>query len=575
MKAAIVVFVLTALAYLPCVRYEFVAYDDYKYVYRNANVLTGATAGNLLWAVKSCGYADNWHPLTWISLQLDATVLDAAEAGGDECASPVRRRLSSVMHAHNVMLHAANAALLCLLIVVLLRRLHPETGVSLAVPALFALLWAIHPLRTEVVCWVSERKELLSVFFMLLTMIAYAKGVVGSRSRTVEISNSFLHLRLFSTPSFCYAFSFFTFTFSLLAKPVAVTLPVVLLAWDWVVSGRGFRRSFVAILPFLILAAGGGLLTLAAQREMIDVGSQFSLTDRAVMSLTAPVVYLRQTFWPVGLSAFYPRQALGSWIELGLGAVLAVGSAAICVGWLFRRRSAAVSLLAFAVAWCHVSLVPMLGIVKAGDQPHSDRYTYWIGCGFSAVAAIFVCRHAGRYGKEVTRALAVAVAALAVATLCRMPVWRDTFSLYSDGAPKSWACKPVRSLARLLRQRGEEGERQAEALLREAITRTRYQDLCAEFAYLLAVRTERSEFHLGENDPAFAESRYEAQAVLETDPTHSIANEALAIVEMKEGKWERALRHLAAAREKSEDTGRIDGYSEICRKRIAESGVKR
>ena len=236
------VFAAVLLTYLPSVRYEFVSYDDYEYVYQNPNVLGGLSRENLAWAVKSCGYANNWHPLTWVSLQADASLLPgklSVSPSGipDKSFAP----LSSVMHAHNVVLHAANATLLFLLVVLMMRRLDSETNAALPVIALFALLWALHPLRTEVVCWVSERKELLSVFFMLLTMIAYLKGGEKGRMRTGE-----------------YVFSLFAFAFALLAKPVAVTLPAVLFAWDCAMAKKGLGRSLPSSFPFSFCPSARG-----------------------------------------------------------------------------------------------------------------------------------------------------------------------------------------------------------------------------------------------------------------------------------------------------------------------------
>jgi len=546
---SLAVFVAVVLTYLASVRYEFVTYDDHEYVYRNPNVMTGVSGENLLWAVKSCGYSCNWHPLTWLSLQVDAALLKEKPAAQGLYPDASLKRLSSVMHGHNVLLHGANAALLFLLIALMLKRLDPEKAVPLPIAALFALLWAIHPLRTEIVCWVSERKELLSVFWMLVTLILWTGGRTAWR----------------------YCLALVCFALALTAKPVAVTLPVVLFAWDWVMSGRRFARTLAAIVPFLLLAAGASALTLAAQVEAVDVGHQFSFVDKVIMSLSAPVIYLRQTVWPVGLSAFYPQRPPVPWVELCLGVVLLCGSIAVSVCWLRRKGSPVLSLLAFAVAWCHVSLVPMLGVVKVGDQTHSDRYTYWVGCGLAAVAALAACRYLRDREKEVTKALAVVVAVLTVATLMRMPVWRNSFSLYTDGVSKSWAEQPVCALSQLLRRQGEEGSRQAEAMLRVALTQTGYRDIRAEFAHLLAVRAEKSAFQLGEEDPAFAEARLEAETILAADPNHWLANEALAVIEMKEGKWESAERRLLIARKEGEFVERIDGELALCREQMSQA----
>ena len=301
--------------------------------------------------------------------------------------------------------------------------------------------------------------------------------------------------------------------------------------------------------------------------------------EKVALTLSAPVTYLRQTIWPAGLSAFYPTNASVSWIELCLGAALLAAIAGVCVAWFLRRRSPVLSLLAFAVAWGYVSLLPMLGIVKVGDQPHSDRYTYWVGCGLAAVAAMAVCRYAGKFEKQAMRVQAGVLGALVLATWMRMPVWKDAFSLYADAAPKSWAAQPVCVLSRYLRMRGEDGERQAEAMLRTALTQTHYREIRAEFAHLLACRARKSGFGLGDGEPAFEEARYEAESVLAANPAHALANEALAIVEMKEGKWASAARRLEVARATSDDPSRVDGELAVCRERLSagkkESDVQR
>lgn len=539
---AFLTFACIALAYLPSARFSFVSCDDYQYVYENPQVLGGLTASNVTWAITSCGYAYNWHPLAWISLQADATLTKAlrGEINND--------RLSHVMHAHSLLLHAANGTLLFILLLLLCRpraqKVDPDWFPLLT--AIVALLWAIHPLRTEVVCWASERKELTSVLWMLLSMVFW---MVPRKS--------------------CYLLSLVSFALALAGKPVAVTLPATLLAFDWLISGKSFRKAFLRIIPFGLLSAGACLLTLAAQVEPVDVGNQYAVWEKLVMSVSAPVIYLRQTLVPVGLSAFYPNRPPIPWPELILGIVLLAAMTWICIRWLKRRESWA-ALAAFGVAWAYVSLLPMLGLVKVGDQPHSDRYTYWAGCALVSVCWMALCRFLSGREKTAAQVLGVLLILSFVATRDRLPVWRDSFSLYCDAVPKSWDMQPTRSLARELCSRGEAGTVQAEMMLREALTHTDSCDLHAELAIILAHRIEKSAILFNDGpDPAFAEARLEAESALSGKPKLWRAHEALAIIAMKEGKWEEAIGHHERALAEGESVDQINRFIETCKANLA------
>ena len=556
-------FLAAALTYLPCARYAFVSCDDPQYVYDNERVMNGISADNVKWAITSCGYAYNWHPLAWISLQTDVSITKALRGMVDKNA------LSHVMHAHNIALHAANTALLFLLLVLLLNSLPnplppstkhqpPSTNPALHVSLLLALLWGIHPLRTEVVCWVSERKELTSVFFMLLTFILY---ILPRRSPSTSYLNP--HFSFFT-----YHFSLLTFLLALSAKPVAVTLPAVLFAWDWIMREKPFGRTFLRILPFGLLSAATCVLTMAAQVEAKDVGNQFAVLDKVIMAVTAPIIYLRQTLLPVNLSVFYAQFSTTPWIELALGVLLLAAMGTVVVLWLIRRDRR-LALPCFGIAWAYVSLLPMLGIVKVGDQPHSDRYTYWAGCALVGIVLLATRRIVAGYERNATIALAAVLAASFFATRARLPVWRNSLALYIDSAPKSWAMQPVRALARELIALGDEGTAQAERLVREALTHTDYCDIHAELAILVAMRVEKSQFRISDGpDPAFYEARLEAERALSGNPDLWRAHAALGIVEMKEGNWAEAIPHLERALAAGEAVDNINSFIATCREHL-------
>jgi len=204
-------FVVAFALYLKTVRYEFVSIDDADYVVCNPRMERGLTLDNIKWAFCNPDYASNWHPIAWISLMCDVTIMRTVGTMPEKWEA-YENCTSHCMHLHNVIIHALNTALLLVMMYVMISRLG-FAQIAPIWPLIIALLWSLHPLRTEVVCWVAERKELISVLFMVLSLISYACR--SGRSNAVV--------------AFVFA------ALAMMAKPVAVTLPVVLFAWDWVI----------------------------------------------------------------------------------------------------------------------------------------------------------------------------------------------------------------------------------------------------------------------------------------------------------------------------------------------------
>lgn len=389
-----------------------------------------------------------------------------------------------------------------------------------------------------------------------------------------------------------YHLSLFTFALAVAAKPVAVSLPAALFAWDWVICRRPFVRSVITQIPFALIAVGGAAMTLAAQVNAVEVGSCYTVLERIVMSVNAPIIYIRQSLLPVGLSIFYPIRPPIPWVETVLGVVLLGAMAAVVVLWtsdelrvkseelnkdgssssssLIPHPSSLLPLLVFGIAWAYVALLPMLGIVKVGDQTHSDRYTYWAGCAFFAVAAMIGTRFVSGREKIAAQVMAVVLAVMAFATWQRMPVWSSSLALYCDSVPKSWEPQAVCALAQEFRRMEGDGFKRAEALLREALSHTKDLDVRAEYANLMAFKAQKSAFRLDESepDPAFAEVKMECDFVLHYDPKNLRANEALAVVAEKEGDWTNAVRYLEKARESGRDIEWIDAQLNACRDRL-------
>jgi tetratricopeptide (TPR) repeat protein len=387
--------------------HPFLNCDDQVYVYKNPHVLGGLTRENAAWAFTTF-HAANWHPLTWLSLQLDATLFGADRAAG--------------FHLTNVLLHAANAVLLFL-------ALRGMTG-ALWRSALAAALFGLHPLRVESVAWIAERKDVLSGLFGMLALCAYAGYARRPGPGRYALVSAALLL-------------------GLLAKPMLVTLPFVLLLLDyWPLRRTAASRppdspdpgtSLASVprlvlekAPLFLLAAASCAVTLVAQARGGAVRSLevVPLPDRVAGALTAYVAYLGQTIWPVDLAPFYPlrRVPLLSAEALGCAALLAAVTALCLWGW--RRWP----YLPVGWFWYLGTLVPVVGLVQVGIQARADRYTYLPSVGLFLAGVWGAADLLGRLPAP-ARALRAALAAAAVllcaaGTRAQLDYWSDNVRLW-------------------------------------------------------------------------------------------------------------------------------------------------
>jgi protein O-mannosyl-transferase len=391
----------TFAVYSPVLSHPFVNYDDPDYVTQNPRVQRGVKLETLAWAAVSTEHS-NWHPVTWLSHALDCELFGLNPAGH---------------HVSNLLLHAVNAALLFLFLV----WVTGKAGSSLFVAALFAL----HPLNVESVAWIAERKTLLSMFFLLLTLFAYVW--YARRPRIVP-----------------YVCVLVLFAIGLAAKPMIVTLPFVMLLLDywplqriqaWTpapdilpMPQRSWPQLVLEKLPMLLLSAGSSVITVIAQRgsilssEILPFGARLS---NAVLSYG---MYLTKAFWPNPLAVYYTRSSSGSatW-ETTVSLTLLVGLTAIV--WKFRSRG----YLLTGWLWFLGTMVPMIGLVQVGNQAMADRYAYLPLIGiFIAISwelGEFVSRRMDP--KLSTGAGVIVVVAMSCVTILQLRVWRSSLDLWT------------------------------------------------------------------------------------------------------------------------------------------------
>ena len=388
--------VVTLAVWSPITRADFINLDDNVYVTENQHVARGLTAEGIRWAFTN-GYAGLWHPLAWLSHMLDVQLFGLDPAGH---------------HATSLVLHMANVALLFLL----LRRI---TGTTWP-PVVAAALFALHPLRVESVAWVAERKDVLSVFFGFLALHAYVSyAAARSLGR--------------------YALVLLTFACAVMAKPMLVTLPGVMLLLDyWPLRGEGGREQqapawmalVVEKLPLVAVAVMSGVATLrAARAQSALVGlSDFSLPARLTTAAVSYASYLRKAVWPTDLSVYYPLAGAPGTYQVSGSALLLAGVSAFV--FLARRRS---PYLLVGWLWFVGTLLPVSGLLQTGGQAIADRFTYLPLTGlFIAVAwAVSDVRWPSIVRGFLGVATIAAVALLTVATRHELAHWHDGVALFS------------------------------------------------------------------------------------------------------------------------------------------------
>jgi len=380
-------------AYALVVRCDFIAFDDNSHVYENPLVIHGLSWAGARDAFTHC-QASLWIPLTWISFMADVSLFGLNPGA---------------MHAVNLALHAACTVALFFL----LRR---ATG-SMWASAFVAALFGLHPINVESVAWIAERKNVLSTFLCFLSLHAYV--------RYAEKPRALFYLAAWSAAAL-----------SLLAKPMAVTLPFALLLLDhWPLARWGrvpWRRLVVEKIPFLLLSAGACWMAMHAPEDRAALVSAETLPPAARLSnaLVSYVAYLGTMLWPRGLAVFYPHPVDAQPLLAAAAAALLVGVSALAVLWSKKRPY----LLA---GWCWYLgvLVPVLGLVQIGSQARADRFTYLPQLGIFCAVTWLVKElwPAARWRSLATTAVLV-LAACALLTARQIGWWMDTVTLFERTA---------------------------------------------------------------------------------------------------------------------------------------------
>ena len=408
----------TFLLYWPALSFDFVQYDDNDYVFDNQTVRAGLTWGGIVWSFIDA-HALNWHPITWLSHMLDCQFFGLNPRAH---------------HLVNVLLHCVNAALVFIL-------LHTLTG-SVWRSSLVGALFAWHPLRVESVAWISERKDVLSGFFFLLTLLMYARYVQAKNcqyqtqggSERLERRSGF---SLSNVPSFIlapahrltdaqsYALSLTFFTLGLLSKPMLVTVPFLLLLLDlWPLQrlrhkqGPGAQHRVFSMrelvsekLPFFALALCIAIITFHSQRSggaVVSLEAE-GMGTRIGTALAGYLGYMEKTFWPSKLTVIYLRPAAISLFTIIPGMVLLIAATRWSVSSsLGLRRSSSLNsgsqdfgfglgqpaqilgckpAIAVGWLWFVFMLLPVCGLVQVGPQLIADRYTYLPSIGLAILVA--------------------------------------------------------------------------------------------------------------------------------------------------------------------------------------------
>jgi tetratricopeptide (TPR) repeat protein len=442
------------IAVFAAVRHSgFVSLDDPQYVSENPHIAQGLTWAGVAWAFTS-GYASNWHPLTWLSHMLDISLFGMHPGWH---------------HLTNLALHLGSTILLFWFLLRTTRAIWPS--------AFVAALFAIHPLHVESVAWIAERKDVLSTMFLMLTLLAYAAYA-------------------YRPATWRYGVVMLVFALGLLAKPMLVTLPVLLLLLDvWPLKRTSFaalialvspgararlepvegvapaRALLIEKAPMLALVLVSSIATVIAQQHggAVQNLALVPLDVRVENALLSYVTYAGSMLWPTRLVIYYALvTSLPGWGAIG--AAILIGTAT----WLAVRAARSRPYVTVGWLWYLGTLVPVIGLVQVGQQSHADRYTYVPLTGLFIIAAWGVSdlvRRAPRWRRVAAVAAAAVVLLMATMAHAQVQYWHDSGTVWTHAVDASTGANRSRADYGLGLLRGTEGRyEEAAALLTEAVT---------------------------------------------------------------------------------------------------------
>ena len=518
-------------------KFDFVNYDDNSYVYENSEIKSGLTLHGIRWAFTHV-HTGNWHPLTSIAHMLDCQLF-GLNAGGH--------------HFTNVMLHT----IAVLLLFFVLRRM---TG-SLWRSAFVAAVFAIHPLRAESVAWVSERKDVLSGVMFMLTLAAY----VYYARRPPSLLRYLLVALLFAL--------------GLMAKPMLVTLPLLLLLLDFWPLRRLDRelsrekritwwRLIGEKIPLLFLSALSSIATIVAQKQALHSSEGWPLSWRVSNAFVSFFIYIRQMVWPIRLAVFYPhpKGELPLWeVALAVAALIAIS----VIAFILRRTRPYVFV---GWGWFVVMLLPVIGVIQVGWQGHADRYTYLPHIGLYLLAAWTIADWSASWPKMrpvVRIAAAVAIILFSFLAWSQTSYWRDSESLWSHALAVTSRNDVAHSgLGVVLLRRGEvdaaiahdrealairPGKADAHTNLANALLKKGLiTEAIAQYQEALKILPNESILH-GNLGNAFLQAGQPAEAIeqyreyLKIEPGHPGIHYSLAVALEREGKTDEAISEFREA----------------------------
>ncbi len=509
----------TLAIYLPVSHYGFSIYDDPDYITDNRHVQDGLTWSGIKWAFTTW-QAANWHPLTWLSLMAGCQLF-GLDAG--------------IQHDINVLFHTANTILL----LALLLRLTSAFWPSVIVAALFA--W--HPMHVESVAWISERKDVLSTFFALLTLLEYARyadaRLTPAPSERGQPADAKSRSKAKRAPALFHAAALFFFALTLMSKPMFVTLPFVMLLLDFWPLGR-FNRSTLPRLifekwPFFLLSIASCVVTFLSQSHGGAVRS-LAWVPLELRLENAPVAcadYLLKLFWPAHLAVFYPlpQTIPGVTVAAAVAVLILISAAA----WLARKK-----LPYFPVGWLWFlgTLVPVIGLVQVGNAAIADRYAYFPSIGIFLIVALGIWDATRRlhFGNQAAATGAIVALAICLALTHRqINFWRDDIALFSHALEVT----PDNVTARLnLGLALEKAGRKPEAM--------------EEYRRALKLDSQNVEAHtnLGNllDDAGHPqEALGEYQAALRLDPDSAVTHDDLGNLLVRMGNYDEAMEQYADA----------------------------